>query len=341
MKSAEGELCESRSVERMQPKEMEQKEDLESVEESSGENVASPQGGKKWAAFMERGFLSGFRRRKTGREEILARFEKWLDETLEKEGPLEGVDEALIAETQGDHMARQQGLPGEQGDLYAAWSAITALTQEVKLQGRSFKALNDTLTPLSQLNGSLEEVASVYRETVKEWRHVAEQYSGALHGARKAWVQEAEARARQDLIQVFLDIREGLLIGWTAAEEGQSKLMQDAPSGWLSRRFAKKTAGPHPAQAIVQSLKKGYQMGLDRIEEAIGRMGVFEIPSRGLPFDPMTMTAVDIEQTEDQPDGMVLAVYRTGYLLEGQVLRPAQVKVARHSPRTQDFSQEA
>ena len=30
-------------------------------------------------------------------------------------------------------------------DFYALWAGMTALTQEVKLQGRAFKELNDTL----------------------------------------------------------------------------------------------------------------------------------------------------------------------------------------------------
>jgi molecular chaperone GrpE (heat shock protein) len=41
------------------------------------------------------------------------------------------------------------------------------------------------------------------------------------------------------------------------------------------------------------------------------------------------MNAVDVEETVDVPDGIVLEVYRTGYMIDTNVLQPAQVKVAR------------
>ena len=75
------------------------------------------------------------------REEILRRFEKWLDSALAAEDPPRGVDaEILAALTGGDEAARP-----EPTATYSLWAAMTALTQEVKLQGRSFKELNDTL----------------------------------------------------------------------------------------------------------------------------------------------------------------------------------------------------
>ena len=86
------------------------------------------------------------------------------------------------------------------------------------------------------------------------------------------------------------------------------------------------------AAEIVSALKKGYQMGLDRIDEALQPLGVTEIVCDGKPFDPRVMKAADIEETGKVPDGTVLEVYRTGYMIDTEVLQPAQVKVAR-TPR--------
>jgi molecular chaperone GrpE len=47
------------------------------------------------------------------------------------------------------------------------------------------------------------------------------------------------------------------------------------------------------------------------------------------------MNAVDVEETVEVPDGMVLEVYRTGYMIDTDVLQPAQVKVAR-APEQKD-----
>ena len=85
---------------------------------------------------------------------------------------------------------------------------------------------------------------------------------------------------------------------------------------------------------IVSSLKKGYQMGLDRIDEALQPLGVTEIACDGKSFDPRVMTAADIEETGEVPNGTVLEVYRTGYMIGAEVLQPAQVKVAR-APRSE------
>jgi len=74
---------------------------------------------------------------------ILQRFEQWLDDALATEDPPAGIDgeilEALAADDKGN------GEPDRRCDSYALWAAMTALTQEVKLQGRAFKELNDTL----------------------------------------------------------------------------------------------------------------------------------------------------------------------------------------------------
>ena len=75
------------------------------------------------------------------REEILRRFESWLDAALTAEEPPAGLDAGFLAA-----LAADGGAAGEPGcDTYSLWSAMTTLAQEVKLQGRAFKELNDTL----------------------------------------------------------------------------------------------------------------------------------------------------------------------------------------------------
>jgi molecular chaperone GrpE len=46
------------------------------------------------------------------------------------------------------------------------------------------------------------------------------------------------------------------------------------------------------------------------------------------------MNAVDIAETREAPDGTVLEVYRPGYMIDTDVLQPAQVKVARAPEQT-------
>ena len=53
------------------------------------------------------------------------------------------------------------------------------------------------------------------------------------------------------------------------------------------------------------------------------------IECEGELFDPQCMSAVDIEETSDVSEGTVTSVYRTGYEWNGEVYRPAEVRVAR------------
>ena len=76
------------------------------------------------------------------REEILRRFEQWLDGALAAEEPPRGIDAEILAAIAGD--SEDHARPASTA-AYSLWAAMTALTQEVKLQGRSFKELNDTL----------------------------------------------------------------------------------------------------------------------------------------------------------------------------------------------------
>jgi molecular chaperone GrpE (heat shock protein) len=47
------------------------------------------------------------------------------------------------------------------------------------------------------------------------------------------------------------------------------------------------------------------------------------------------MNAIDLEESEAVPDGTVLEVYRSGYEWNGEVFRPAQVKVSRAPAKVQ------
>ena len=65
------------------------------------------------------------------REEILRRFEAWLDRVLAAEESPQGIAAELLASLSAETAA----YAGGQCDMYSMWAAVTSLTQEVKLQG--------------------------------------------------------------------------------------------------------------------------------------------------------------------------------------------------------------
>ncbi|GEB76235.1 nucleotide exchange factor GrpE [Sporolactobacillus inulinus] len=77
-----------------------------------------------------------------------------------------------------------------------------------------------------------------------------------------------------------------------------------------------------------QSLKKGMEMVLSKLEDALKKEGVEEIPSLNQPFDPNVHQAVMQEESPEHESGTVIQVLQVGYTLNGRVIRPAMVKVS-------------
>lgn len=229
------------------------------------------------------------------REAILRRFEAWLNEVLAQEEPPQGIAAEILAQLE----AEAGGVADGRCDLYAMWAAVTALTQEVKLQGRSFKQLSDTLAPLADLAPRLSEMQ-----------------------------READERARREILDVLLDLRDRLGRGLDAAHASQTQVRESTRANWRDKLFGRDTALRQTVEA-VSALEAGYSLSLERLDEVLARFHVREIACQGQPFDPCSMQAVDSEETSRVPDGTVVEVYRTGYEWKGEVYRAAQVKVAR------------
>jgi molecular chaperone GrpE len=234
------------------------------------------------------------------RQEILRRFEVWLDGVLAAEEVPQGITAELLSS-----LATETGVSANgRCDLYSIWAAITALTQEIKLQGRSFKQLSETLAPLADLAPQLPQ----------------------MH-------REAQERARREMLDVLLDLRDRLGRGLEAARVSQAKMRESLESGWTARLLARHQALRQASEA-VNALEEGCALSLDRLDEVLAQFDVRKIVCQGEPFDPGSMHAVDVEETEQAAEGTVVEVYRAGYEWKGKVYRPAQVKVARKPPTT-------
>jgi molecular chaperone GrpE len=239
------------------------------------------------------------------REEILRRFEEWLDGALAAEEPPRGVDAEILAALAGASEGR--GCP-EAADAYSLQAAVTALTQEVKLQGRSFKELNDTLG--SQAERMTERERDLLRETER---------------------RETERRCRKETLGVLIDLRDRLGRGLESVRASEAETPKTVEGGWLARvllRPNQPQPGDDSAGATLAALKKGYELGLERLDQTLWDSNAREIPCQGLPFDPRRMNAVDRQESATVPEGTVLEVYRSGYEWNGEVFRPAQVKVS-------------
>ncbi len=68
-----------------------------------------------------------------------------------------------------------------------------------------------------------------------------------------------------------------------------------------------------------------------KFQETLTKQGVIAIPAVGEAFDTDVHEAVMLDEESDQPDETVSGELRRGYTLNGRVIRPSLVKVAKKS----------
>jgi molecular chaperone GrpE len=240
------------------------------------------------------------------RAEIMRRFERWLDRTLSREDPPEGIDAELLAILTADD-SDSDGASDAHTDSFALWSAVTALTQEVKLQGRTFKELHRAIG--AEAARTAEEVRAGGREREREVQ------------------REAEHRCRREILNALLDLRDSLVRGRESVRAVGSNVMKRSRHGWLTRMFQ---SSNRSRDDTISALVNGYELGLDRLDQMLTDLNVREIVCDGRPFDARRMNAIDRKPSPDVPEGTVLEVYRSGYEWNGEVFRTAHVKVSCH-----------
>jgi molecular chaperone GrpE len=80
----------------------------------------------------------------------------------------------------------------------------------------------------------------------------------------------------------------------------------------------------------VEHLLEGVQMTASLFHSKLQSLGVESISATGKPFDPNLEQAVGtVRVTDASGDGIVIEEVQAGYCMQGQLLRPAQVRVGR------------
>src|SRR6185503_17571177 len=87
------------------------------------------------------------------------------------------------------------------------------------------------------------------------------------------------------------------------------------------------------------AVRTGIELVLRQMREAMRRQGLEEVAALGADFDPAVHEAVQILDTNEHPDGAVVELLQRGYILDGRLVRPAMVKVARRQDRAGEGSE--
>jgi molecular chaperone GrpE len=80
-------------------------------------------------------------------------------------------------------------------------------------------------------------------------------------------------------------------------------------------------------------IAEGIRQTASSFENALAAAGVEPIDAVGQQFDPELHDAVETGEVEPQDEGKVVAEYARGYKIGDRLLRPARVKVGRHTAK--------
>ncbi len=247
------------------------------------------------------------------RDRIMRCFGAWLDKVLAREPAPEGLEKHILERIMEDGTTVDRV---RDVDLYSVVAGLTALTTEVKLQGRTFKELREGIEPMAGRDELLGRLAAAVEERLGE--------------REEERVRQAERRTRSSLLSVLLDVRDRLERGLAQARRRLEAAPAADPPHRFLRVFSRRRNEEGRAVAALRAFETGYVLGMTRLDDVLRDMGVEVLESApGAAFDPYTMNAVDVEETGEQPEGTVLEVYRTGYRWNGKVFRAAEVSVAR------------
>ncbi|MGO1460699.1 MAG: nucleotide exchange factor GrpE [Marinobacter sp.] len=89
------------------------------------------------------------------------------------------------------------------------------------------------------------------------------------------------------------------------------------------------TEGQEDAGELVASIRQGVEMTLNLFVSSLKKFNVEPLNPVGEPFDPQQHEAMSMVPAPDSEPNSVVAVVQKGYLLNGRVVRPAMVMVAK------------
>ena len=153
----------------------------------------------------------------------------------------------------------------------------------------------------------------------------------ALGSAEQAAVsaRDAQLRAMAELDNVRKRAQRDI-------ENAQRFALERFATELLGVRDSLELAAQSAATADTRSLVEGQQATLQLLARAFDKFCIQRLEPLGVPFDPALHEAVLVQESATTPADTVLQVLQSGYQLNGRLLRPARVVVARAPLNTGD-----
>lgn len=253
-------------------------------------------------------------------ERLLARFAQWLSEVRAEADRLDGNGQPVA----------DAPLAGAEIGLYRLVEEFTALRQEVKLQTRSSRGLEEQS---DLLVGALRQAIDALR-TIEPREAQAAWSAGKGLATVLAELDDALDRGRQRTEKAAQDLQDGSLLPTRLVTDFYRS--QSWFSRWLHGGYHRRLLDwleqeeQQPGrEALLEALVDGYRLVQKRLAQALADQGIMRITTVGQAVDPEQMVVVEVVAVVDMPGGFVVEELRRGYTWNGRVLRYAEVRASR------------
>ena len=264
-------------------------------------------------------------------ERLLEQFRQWFAETSQETAELSRSDTTgrdSGASATGDSGAGDFDSDGPAVGLVDLVEAFTALRQEVKLQTKGSRGLQE----------STQSAVAALQLAIDQFRSVAPRET------------EAARVAARPLVMSLADLYESLERGRMAFDKSRERLLAESTrvmetidselarlpfwKRWLCAAFGhslRQQLGlrmEQSQQPVVDSLLNGFGLIQQRLQRALQAHGLQRINCLGRPVDVNQMTVVELVPNTGQTAGTVIEEVRPGFMWDGDLIRFAEVKVA-------------
>jgi molecular chaperone GrpE len=155
-----------------------------------------------------------------------------------------------------------------------------------------------------------------------------EEEISALKAALES-AEQAGADARDAQLRALAELDNVRKRAQRDIENAQRFALERFGGELLGVRDSLELAAQNAATSTAQSLAAGQQATLQLLAKAFEKFSIQRLDPLGERFDPTLHEAVMMQESATAPPDSVLQVLQSGYQLNGRLLRPARVVVAR------------
>jgi hypothetical protein len=217
--------------------------------------------------------------------------------------------------------AEEESEEAEEFDFIAA---IEELSTEIRRVGRE----------VFKTNRTAERNQEIFNDSLNEIRQLSS-VIGQIPAQNAATLNDAKFEARAEICRELLRMADTMEASLAAADELVSRIEEKAarpPKGWAFQFAAARElhASLVESAGAVRQWRDGQSLLAKRLQATLQSAGVRPIEAVGQNFDPAQHRAVSSEVRTDVTPGSVIGEELKGYMLDGRILRYAEVIVSRH-----------